>query len=513
MQLCRRQVTVEPSDGPPQLCFTWGNDEESGGEGGGHQYSRIQSTGGLTGVGDPFRITSELGDVFPDPSQGGNLIERAVVRSMRCKHGAVCSDTVRNAGVVISAANPEQYGKLTLGRPFGGPNVEVEVVLLGHSGGGIVVSREGVGATVSRWQGITDAVPGLRWKRFVPAEVAYGQLGVRDAQEGSGLTGEDFLGDTMPGMFRCMLLALVLVLRSFGAEDAPSVKISNKAIQATVLLPDSVKGYYRGTRFDWSGAISSLRIELPNGTHELFGKWFEKYEPTLHDAIQGPVEEFGEIGYATAPVGGRFLKPGVGWLKRPDEKPYDRFRTYTVEDGGSWKVRRSGDSILFEQTLTGTYVYRKVLRLVAHGFSIEHELRNLGKSVIDTDVYNHNFYMLDGRKTGPEFVVRFPFVPRPDRENPGLVVEGKELHYAAELEAGKSTYGEFSGFGSGVEEYDIRVESRTAGFGVRQVGDRALSKLVFWSIPSTVCPEAYVRLQVKPGEKIRWKITYEVYPL
>ena len=45
------------------------------------------------------------------------------------------------------------------------------------------------------------------------------------------------------------------------------------------------KGYYRGTRFDWSGQIQSLKTK----EHEYFGQWFEKYDPKLHDAIMGPV--------------------------------------------------------------------------------------------------------------------------------------------------------------------------------------------------------------------------------
>ena len=52
--------------------------------------------------------------------------------------------------------------------------------------------------------------------------------------------------------------------------------------------PTRNTGYYRGTRFDWSGAIASLTW---NG-HEYFGQWFDRYDPKIHDAITGPVEEF-----------------------------------------------------------------------------------------------------------------------------------------------------------------------------------------------------------------------------
>ena len=59
-------------------------------------------------------------------------------------------------------------------------------------------------------------------------------------------------------------------------------------IEATVYLPDAKAGYYRGTRFDWSGAVARLRWNK----HEYFGEWFERHDPVLHDGITGPVEEF-----------------------------------------------------------------------------------------------------------------------------------------------------------------------------------------------------------------------------
>ena len=55
-----------------------------------------------------------------------------------------------------------------------------------------------------------------------------------------------------------------------------------------VLLPDAKNGYYRGTRFDWSGVIGCLEYK----SHTYFGVWFPRYDPYLHDAITGPVEEF-----------------------------------------------------------------------------------------------------------------------------------------------------------------------------------------------------------------------------
>src|ERR1039458_9604516 len=68
----------------------------------------------------------------------------------------------------------------------------------------------------------------------------------------------------------------------------PEAQITNGKITAKLYLPDLNRGYYRGTRFDWSGQISSLRTK----NHEYFGQWFPRYDPQLHDSIMGPVEEF-----------------------------------------------------------------------------------------------------------------------------------------------------------------------------------------------------------------------------
>ena len=71
------------------------------------------------------------------------------------------------------------------------------------------------------------------------------------------------------------------------AAEHPTASFSNGVVDSSVYLPDPVNGYYRGTRFDWSGAIYSLRC----GGHEYFGEWQKSEDPYLHDGITGPVEE------------------------------------------------------------------------------------------------------------------------------------------------------------------------------------------------------------------------------
>ena len=68
----------------------------------------------------------------------------------------------------------------------------------------------------------------------------------------------------------------------------PKASISNGQVQAVLYLPDAKNGYYRASRFDWSGVIPCLAYK----GHTYFGIWFSHYDPMMADAIAGPVEEF-----------------------------------------------------------------------------------------------------------------------------------------------------------------------------------------------------------------------------
>ena len=51
------------------------------------------------------------------------------------------------------------------------------------------------------------------------------------------------------------------------AADYPEAQISNGVLAVKLLPPDAQTGYYRGTRFDWSGRFPACNIK----GHEYFG--------------------------------------------------------------------------------------------------------------------------------------------------------------------------------------------------------------------------------------------------
>ena len=319
---------------------------------------------------------------------------------------------------------------------------------------------------------------------------------------------------------RSLAFAAVLCGSAFAADGSfPEAEIKNSAVTAKIYLPDAERGYYRATRFDWSGQIPSLKA---NG-HEYFGQWFPKYDPKINDAIMGPVEEFvtgdSSLGYEEAKAGGEFVRIGVGAVRKPEEASYQRFKTYDIVDSGKWTVKKGADWIEFVHELGdhNGYSYRYTKRLALAkgkaGMTIHHTLRNTGKKPIQTDQYNHNFFMLDGEPTGPDSTVTFPFDLKPQRPVPEDLAEvkGRTISYKKELQPRQTVMTELAGFGPTAADYDVRIENSKTGAGVRIQGDRPISKIIYWSIRPTLCPEAYIRLDVAPGKETKWAYTYTFY--
>lgn len=297
--------------------------------------------------------------------------------------------------------------------------------------------------------------------------------------------------------------------------DAPAVRISNGLVNAVLLLPDAERGYYRGTRFDWSGLVAELQV---NG-HSYFGRWFADYDPKKHDAVMGPAQDWvtGQ-GFEAAPVGGTFVKIGVGVLRKPAEMPRG-FPTLEIVDPGRWSTNVRPDAVDFIHEVSDPasgYGYRHIKTVSLPAGSPEmvltQRLESTGANPIDTQMYNHNFFVLDGQPSGPDVEVTFPFVLEPfNMRGDAVEVTGNTIRYVKPVEG--SVRMQLRGFGPSVSDYAIRVENKRSGAGVLVTSDTPLSDLVFWSSPRTTCPEAYIHVRAETGVPMNWETRYRFYSL
>lgn len=333
-------------------------------------------------------------------------------------------------------------------------------------------------------------------------------------------------------------LLLLCVLPAAGPAFAqtqapPQTAISNGILQVGLYLPNATDGFYRGTRFDWSGVVRSLEYH----GHNYYGPWFNKTDPNVIDfifkgpdivagpcsAITGPVEEFpGTLGFDTANPGGTFIKIGVGVLRKPDKAVYNPYRLYEIVNHGQWTVQTKKDSVQFTQTLSDPasgygYRYTKVVRLVPGKAEmiIQHTMENTGTHRIPTSVYDHNFLVLDHQPTGPDFTITLPYKIRAYHQQGAAFahIAGDRFTYTKQLHGKDIVAAGFTGFGHSTAYYRVTIENPKIGAGMTITGNRPLSEEHLWSIRSVIAVEPFIRMSIPPGESFTWRYDYTYYLL
>jgi hypothetical protein len=303
---------------------------------------------------------------------------------------------------------------------------------------------------------------------------------------------------------------------------APYIDITNGPITARITPPNLDHGFYRGTRFDQAGVITSLKL---NG-REFYGPWFDRTAPEVLDyaydasgavvagpdsATSGPVEEFAPLGFAPSPS--LFVKIGVGSLRQSDNQPYDHYRHYEIVDAGKWTVKSTRDSVILTQELKSgetAYSYEKILRLVPGKpqLVIEHRLRNTGSKSINTTVYDHNFLRLVQGNANTEVTFPFPVTAANPPPADLLRIQERTLTYLRPMVPKERISFLITGFGSTAADYDIGIHDTATQAGVTIKGDQPITRLNIFSIDKVQAVEPYLALEVAPGQEKSWSYTY-----
>ena len=277
------------------------------------------------------------------------------------------------------------------------------------------------------------------------------------------------------------------------------LEIGTDRLCLSLHAPDD--GFYRGTRFDHSGVFGSVRL----GGTEFCGRWFEHYDPFMHDAVCGPAEEFSLMGLPS----GESLKIGVGLLDTGPE-PYDRFKLYPVTDAGEWTVEQLSGAVLFRHRLKGCYTYEKTVSITGEqSFQISHVLE--AELALEGEVYNHNFFTLGRLAVGPERQMDFPFVPDGHWRAvyDSVAFQGKGIRFSRTLQAGESVFtGDIREKGAQGMPYEMTLREGLVSVHIR--GSVPVTHTVLWANHRVACLEPYNRLSLRPGAPFRWSVDYHL---
>ena len=290
--------------------------------------------------------------------------------------------------------------------------------------------------------------------------------------------------------------------------------LSNGLIEVSVYLPDAERGYYRGSRFDWSGIIERVGFR----GHRFYGPLHPNHDPEVHDSISGPADEFAmhdPMGFDEAEPGETFVKIGAGLLVKPDTEAYRFHRDYEIASTAHWIVTQGNTWIRFEQTLEDqrgwAYAYAKTISLVADQpqLVVDYRLENRGRNSIDIDHYNHNFTIIDGQPYGPDYSVEFPFAAvQPAEIKPDLAwFRGHRIEVLQPLGPESLWIPVYEG--PARSDYNAAtVRNERSGAAVSFSGDAAVHRMVFWAVERAACPEPFIRIKLGPEQSKSWSSRY-----
>ncbi len=294
---------------------------------------------------------------------------------------------------------------------------------------------------------------------------------------------------------------------------APSIVLRNDSLKVVIYLPQAKNGFYRGSRFDWSGMIG--RVTYKN--HTFYRHWdFWPHNAENPEHAIGPAEEF-DIGNAQefdkTPVDSAFTKIGVGKLiKKSEHKNYFFNTPYTFALQPPWAILACSTAIVFKQSIPVckghvSYNYSKKITLINNSITIHHELKNTSTDTLKSEQFSHNITIIDDDSIGPIYRVLLGFTPTITEELKKACGDLNALSGDTVLFLRKFG-GNASGlpFGSPVvkdpKNYATVINSRTKG-AVTIGASGTLAKFDLWS-RTAICPEPFVPLVVPPGKTVQW---------
>ena len=106
-----------------------------------------------------------------------------------------------------------------------------------------------------------------------------------------------------------------------------------------------------------------------------------------------------------------------------------------------------------------------------------------------------------------------PFKLTNARPMPADVVkfDGDRMTYLRGLTGEEQVASDLTGFTNAVADNDFKVTATKTGYGVRIRADRPVTRLLWWSVPSTMGIEPYMDVKVAPGEGTHWTHTLDYY--
>jgi len=273
---------------------------------------------------------------------------------------------------------------------------------------------------------------------------------------------------------------------------------------------------YKGSRFDWSGKISSIRFkDLPLTTIEDTGS------KDVNFLGKGLYNEFGitnPLGYNETPKGGWFHKIGVGLLKK-EHKQYLFHRKHVIRPA-HFDITYEDRKIIIickSELINGySYILKKEITVSENSITINYSLHNTGEKKIITDEYVHNFMAINNALIGEDYTLNFPFPI-----NSSLFDETVNSENKVEIGLDNVTFNKtpekqffFSNLTGGKElQAEWILTNLKANVGIKEFGSFKTDKINLWGWKHVISPELFFKISIDPKKTVEWSRKFDVFKI
>jgi hypothetical protein len=298
---------------------------------------------------------------------------------------------------------------------------------------------------------------------------------------------------------------MTFILPDTGLSDRVlAMELRNEELTVRLDEPGS---RYKGTRFDWTSQVTSVRDALGI---EYLGQEAPPGE-FREDKGMGLASEFGirlPIGYDDCAVGDWFPKIGVGWIRRESTAEYDFYHRYRELEPSPCVIVRDGEaaaSLVMDGGVRRGWGWRlrRDWRLEGCELSCRLELENTGNHTLRTNEYAHNFVAPQAGAGLRRLTFSWGAPLKPGKlVSPDGNLAFDSAGVAIDITRGQEFYASDLGLQLPAGSWwELRQDDRPL---VRETLDAPATHSDIWGKSSVVSAELFLLLELVPGQKRTW---------
>ena len=155
-------------------------------------------------------------------------------------------------------------------------------------------------------------------------------------------------------------------------------------------------------------------------------------------------------------------------------------------------------------------------KLTDDGFVINYKLENTGIKTIETDEYNHNFLSLDNGLINFNYKLEVPFLLDPLLFDEAVNEEQKVIINKNHIGFSGSPKEQFffsNLTGSKTLKAGWKLINSNKKLSITELVDFKSNKVNLWGWKHVISPEIFFKINLKPGDSVKWSRSYKIHEL